>query len=64
MLHISFEVNATSNFVDCILLMAPHFAALSAHSLKISPQVEGIQQKVTPVPFFFISKQWTKYIIT
>ncbi len=51
MLHISFEDNGTSSFVDCMLLMAPHFAVLSALPLKASPQVEGIQQKVTPVHF-------------
>ena len=52
MLHISFEDNGMSNFVDCILLMAPQFAVLSDHSLKVSPQVEGIQQKVALVPFY------------
>ena len=53
-LHISFEDNAMSNIVDYMLLMASRFAALSAHhSLKVSPQCEGIQQKVTPVPVMF-----------
>ena len=45
MLHITFEENRTSDIVDCILLMAPRFAALSAYSLKVSPQCEGIKQK-------------------
>ena len=57
MLQISFEDNGTSRFVDCILLMAPRFAVLSAHSLKVSPQVEGIQQKVTHVPFSQVNSE-------
>ena len=57
MSHISFEDNGRSNFVDCILLMAPRFASLSAHSLKVSPQVEGIHQKVTPVPFLRVNNE-------
>ena len=58
MLHISFEDNGMSNSVDCMVrvLMAPRFAALSGHSLKFSPQCEGIQQKVTPVPFIVSSE--------
>ena len=55
MLHISFEDNGTSSIADSIWLMAPRFTALSAHSLTVSPQCEGIQQKVAPVPF--ISKE-------
>ena len=42
--------------------MALCFAALSAHSLKVSPQCKEIKQKVTSVPF--ISKQWTRYFIS
>ena len=60
MLHISFKDNTTSDIVDCILLIAPRFAALSTHSLKVSLQCEGIQQKVTRVPF--IRKQLIKSI--
>ena len=57
MLHISFEDNGTSSFVDWMLLMAPHFAVVSALSLKLSPQVEGIQQKVTLVPFLRVNSE-------
>ena len=55
MLQISVEDKGTANTVDCVLPVAPRFAALSAHSLKVCPQCEGIQQKVTYV--LFISKQ-------
>ena len=62
MLYISSEDNGTSNIDECILLMAPRVAALSAHSLKVSPQTEGIQRNVIPV--LFISKQCTKRVMS
>ena len=37
--------------------MAPRFAALSAHSLKFSPQCEELKKKVTPVPFIYLNKE-------
>ena len=58
MLHISFEDKKyIYNTVDGILLVALRFAALSAHSLKFSPQCEELKQKVTPVPFIYLNKE-------
>ena len=62
MLHISFEGNGTPFTVGCILLTAPRSAALSAHSLKISPQCDqGIRQEVTLV--FFISRNRHRHFV-